>query len=244
MVSPFLLFCCIIAEAQCSLCELKKTLAKIHFLCRVTIINFLQTLSENLRQTTWWEFIGVLAGIISVYFSKKENILVYPTGMLNTIIYVYLSFKFHLFGEAVVNFYYTLMSIYGWFLWSRRNEKKQQVVAIRHSTPKEWVYQLLFFAFFYLSIYFSLRYLKQNFYEGAIPWADALASATAFTGMWLMARKKVESWWWWIATNITSIPLYFVKGLAFTSVQYVVLLLLAISGLIEWHRKANQLASR
>jgi nicotinamide mononucleotide transporter len=89
-------------------------------------------------------------------------------------------------------------------------------------------------------IFFSLSYLKQVFYEGAIPWADAFASATAFTGMWLMAKKKVESWIWWILTNIASIPLYFVKGLVFTSVYYVVLLVLAFLGLAEWKRRARE----
>lgn len=102
------------------------------------------------------------------------------------------------------------------------------------------LYQVLFFIFFYLSIYFALVYLKENFFKGAIPWADAFASATAFTGMWLMTRKKVESWYWWIATNIASIPLYFVKGLVFTSVYYFVLLIMAVWGLLEWIKRAKQ----
>jgi nicotinamide mononucleotide transporter len=88
-------------------------------------------------------------------------------------------------------------------------------------------------------LFFSLTELKQSFASGAIPWADALASATAYTGMWLMAKKKVASWYWWIATNITSIPLYFMKGYVFTSVQFMVLLILAIQGLISWYKKAQ-----
>jgi nicotinamide mononucleotide transporter len=69
--------------------------------------------------------------------------------------------------------------------------------------------------------------------------ADGFASATAFTGMWLMAKKKVESWYWWIATNIASIPLYFSKGYVFTSFYYLVLLVLAFGGLMEWKRRAT-----
>ena len=91
----------------------------------------------------------------------------------------------------------------------------------------------------YVALYFSLEVLKTYFAPGAIPWADALASAAAFTGMWLMAKKKVESWYWWIATNICSIPLYFVKGYVFTSVFYFVLLIMAFSGLIEWSKRAG-----
>jgi nicotinamide mononucleotide transporter len=99
--------------------------------------------------------------------------------------------------------------------------------------------QLVFAGSLYVIIFLALTYLKKYFYPGAIPWADAFASATAYAGMWLMAKKKVESWYWWIATNIASVPLYFVKGLAFTSVFYFILLFMAFWGLAEWQRRAH-----
>lgn len=202
--------------------------------------HIVQQFFEGLQKTTPLEYIAVFAGIASVWFSKKENILVYPVGLINTIIYIYLSFKYHLIGEASVNFYYTVMSLYGWALWSKKDVRQHHLLQITFSTATQWVQQLLFFLFFYVVVYFSLVFLKQLFASGAIPWADAFASATAYTGMWLMAKKKVESWYWWIATNIASIPLYFVKGLVFTSVYYTVLLALAVSGLAEWKRRAKQ----
>lgn len=194
---------------------------------------------RGLLQTTWLEAIAVVMGIVSVYFSRKENILVYPTGLINTTIYIWLSYSGQLFGEATVNLYYTIMSIYGWLLWTKRKEDRELAVHVEYSDRKMWIQQLRFFAFFYLVIFTALYYLKKEFAPGVIPAADAFASATAFTGMWLMTRKKVESWWWWIATNITSIPLYFVKGYVFTSVYYLVLLVMAISGLIEWRKRAE-----
>lgn len=194
---------------------------------------------NSYSDASWLERIAVFAGIASVYFSRIENILVYPVGLINTTIYIYLSFKYHLPGEASVNFYYTVMSIYGWYMWLKKDEHHQKVLHITYSDKKMWLYQALFFLFFYASIYFSLLYLKQIFFEGAIPWGDAFASATAFTGMWLMTRKKVESWYWWICTNIASIPLYFAKGLVFTSVYYFVLLVMAVLGLIEWKKRAQ-----
>jgi nicotinamide mononucleotide transporter len=205
----------------------------------MTINQFLEQLINGIKQTGFLEFIGVFAGIASVWFSRKENILVYPVGLVNTIIYIYLSVKGHLLGEASVNLYYTVMSIYGWILWSRKDQVKHETVLhITHSTAKEWMVQLLFFAAFYFAIFFSLTWAKQAFAPEAIPWADAFASATAYTGMWLMARKKVDSWIWWIATNMASIPLYFIKGYVFTSVQFLVLLILAVAGLISWQKKA------
>ena len=127
-----------------------------------------------------------------------------------------------------------------WFLWFKKDKHNQKsVLQITYSTKREWVWQLLFFGSFYIVIFFVLTLAKKSFAEGAIPWADAFASATAYTGMWLMAKKKVESWWWWIATNIASIPLYFVKSLVFTSFQYLLLLILAIAGLYSWILKAK-----
>ena len=198
-----------------------------------------QQFIEGIKQTTWIEFIAVFTGIASVWFSRLENILVYPLGIINTVIYIWLSLKGQLLGEASVNIYYTVMSIYGWMLWTKRDETQQHLVQISFSNKKWWAYQLLFFAAFYLAIFFSLTYLKKSFAPGVIPWADAFASSTAFTGMWLMTKKKVESWYWWIATNIASVPLYFVKQYVFTSVYYIVLLIMAVFGLIEWMKRAS-----
>ena len=197
-----------------------------------------QEFITGMKQTGWLEYIAVFAGIISVWYSRKENILVYPTGLLNTIFYIYLSLKGGLLGEASVNFYYTVMSIYGWIMWSKKNSQHENVVKITKASGKEWGYHVLFFAVFYVVLYFAIGWMSSKGYiKGAIPWADAFASATAYTGMWLMTKKKVESWYWWIATNIASIPLYFVKHYVFTSVYYVVLLAMAIMGLLEWMRK-------
>lgn len=192
----------------------------------------------GLQNAAWYEIVAAFAGIASVWFSRIESIWVYPVGLINTIIYIFISYKYHLLGEATVNFYYTVMSIYGWWLWARKDEQTHTyLLNITKSTRKEWAQQLLFFAAIFIIYYLVLHYAKQYFFEGVIPFADAFATATAFTGMWLMAKKKVESWYWWLATNITSIPLYFVKNLMFTSVQYMVLLVLAIFGLLEWKRK-------
>jgi nicotinamide mononucleotide transporter len=201
--------------------------------------DFFQNFISQVQQTSLLEYIAVVTGIASVFFSKKENILVYPVGLINTIIYVYISIKGSLFGEASVNFYYTVMSIYGWILWARKDKQDQIVLHIKDSSLKEWLQQLLFFAFFYVTIFLALTWAKNAFYANTIPALDSFASATAFTGMWLMAKKKVESWYWWIATNVTSIPLYFIKGYALTSVYYVILLVLAVFGLIEWKQRAK-----
>lgn len=206
----------------------------------MNIQQILEAFIQGMKSTGPIEYIAVFAGIISVWYSRKENILVYPVGLINTIFYIYLSFKGGLLGEATVNGYYTVMSIYGWIMWSRKDKQQHVVLHITRSSKKEWMQHLLFFSLFYLVIFVALTYLKQNFAPGAIPWADAMASASAFTGMWLMTKKKTESWIWWIITNISSIPLYFVKNYVFTSVYYLVLLIMAIAGYLEWKKRETQ----
>ena len=132
------------------------------------------------------------------------------------------------------------MSIYGWVLWSKKDAGHHIILKITKANGKEWAQYLLFFISFYIVIFLALTELKKSFAPTAIPWADVFASATAFTGMWLMTKKKVESWYWWIATNIASIPLYFVKHYVFTSVYYVILLIMAVFGLMAWLKKTNE----
>lgn len=113
-----------------------------------------QEFVTGMQQTSWLEYIAVFAGIGSVWFSRIENIWVYPIGLISTIIYVYLSFKFHLVGEASVNIYYSVLSIYGWVLWARKDQHQQHVLHITYLSKKEWLLHLAFFIGIYLVIYF------------------------------------------------------------------------------------------
>lgn len=191
---------------------------------------------QGLLATSLLEAVAVCSGILSVYFSRKLIVWVYPTGLVSTIIYTYLCWKGHLIGEASVNLYYTAMSVYGWYLWTRRNTAKTPVLQVTMDTRKAIVYQLVAFTALYLLLYGALQVFQQYFAPEAIPWADAAASASAYIGMYLMAKKKIMSWFWWIITNAISIPLYFVKGYVFTSVQFMVLLVLAVLGAKAWHQ--------
>lgn len=202
--------------------------------------NFFHSFLNGLQHTSILEYIAVVSGIVSVWFSRKTSVWVYPTGLINTIIYIWLSYQMSLYGEASVNLYYTIMSIYGWWMWTRRNEQHQLIVEVQWSSKKDWMAQLSFFTIAYIVLYLILDHVRNAFAAETIPWADALASASAYTAMWLMTRKKVESWYWWIITNITSIPLYFVKGYMVTSVYYIILLIMAFAGLATWIRKTTK----
>lgn len=201
----------------------------------MNMLNVFQQFVSEIQQTTLLEFLGVVFGIGSVFFSRKENILVYPVGMVSTVIFIYLYIIHGLYADASVNFYYTVMSVIGWIMWSRKKEGSE-ILHITKSNKKEWIQSIIFFIVCWIILFVVLK----NFTDSTVPQADAFASAAAFTGMWLMNKKKVENWIWWIITNIASIPLNYYKGLAFTSFQYIVLLVLAIAGLKEWTKKVNQ----
>ena len=193
-----------------------------------------QRLWEGLLATTPLEFTAVVFGIASVVFSRLENIWVYPTGIVNTTIYIYLSIIAGLYAEAGVNFYYTVMSVVGWVLWSQK-KGTEDALRITRSDRREWSLALAFFGAAWVALYVVLR----QFTDSTVPLADGFASAAAYTGMWLMARKKLENWLWWILTNIASIPLYFIKGYVFTSFQYLVFLVLAVMGYVAWRRRVQ-----
>src|SRR4051794_12445021 len=111
---------------------------------------------DGMLQTSVLEYIAVFFGIASVWYSKMEHILVYPVGLVSTIIYTYLSINGHLFGEASVNIFYTIMSVYGWYLWTRKDREKHPLLMITRSTVPEWIAQLSFFAAMYGVIFICL----------------------------------------------------------------------------------------
>jgi nicotinamide mononucleotide transporter len=191
----------------------------------------------ELKSTGWLEFIGVITGIASVIFSRKENILVFPVGIISTAIYIYVYITHGLYADASVNFYYTVMSFIGWFMWAGKKDGIT-VLSITKSTGKEWRISLLFFFICWAVLFTVLK----KFTDSTVPQADSFTSAAALTGMWLMNKKKIENWVWWIITDLVSIPLNFYKHLAFTSFQYLVFLILAIMGYITWKNKEKKQA--
>ncbi len=208
------------------------------------------------------EFIAAFFGVISVFFAKKENILVFPTGIISTGLYVYLLSQWSLYGDLIINIYYTLMSIYGWYMWSKIIDDKDKHIPISNSGRKDKLKAFGIFAFtsvFVIAVYRfynvmpndlgfadSIRYAFEKMTSGSLtefrkatPFMDTFTTGAAFAAMWLMANKKIENWIFWIAVNTVSIPLYFVKGYGFTGIQYTIFLILAIYGYREWKQKMS-----
>jgi len=189
-------------------------------------------LYQNLVDSSILEAIAVFFGILSVWYAKKENILVFPTGIISVVIYIYICFFAKLYADMGINFVYFVMSVYGWYMWSRKDESKP-LLPIRWCTKKEH----LISAAMLIGFFFILSYFLSNYTDSNVPIIDSATTSIFIVGMWLMARKKIENWIYWIIGDLISIPLYFYKDLALTSIQFTVFLVLAILGFIEWRRK-------
>ena len=186
---------------------------------------------NGVYQTSALEWIAVICGVASVVYSMRENILVYPTGIISVTIYVYLAFQYKLYADMGVNGYYFVMSVYGWYYWTNTDGNKDQV-PVTVNSMKENLYSLgILFGSFALLILFLL-----NFTDSDVPIWDAATTSFAILGMWLMARKKLENWIAWIIADLISIPLYFYKGLVLTSFQFLIFTVLAIMGYFAWKK--------
>lgn len=182
------------------------------------------------------EIVAVLFGFMSVWYSKQNKIWVFPTGMISTAIFVYLLLKWELLGDMMINAYYFIMSIYGWYIWTRKNENSQ-VTPISSIKKNEKLISIFIFISTLFFVY--IIYNAFNKWTSWVAYVDTLTTAVFFVGMWLMARRKIENWVFWIIGNIISVPLYFYKGFTFTSFQYLGFTVIAIFGYIAWKKNLN-----
>ena len=188
------------------------------------------------------EIFAVIFGFLSVWFSKNNNVLVFPTGLINTSIFVYLLVKWDLLGDMIINVYYFIVSIYGWYYWTRKNSKNNYTPISMVDKNDQKIILIISIA---SAIFVSLMYSYFNKWSGMVSYIDILTTSIFFAGMWLMARRKIESWIFWIIGDLISIPLYLYKGLAFTSFQYFIFTFIAILGYYKWksiYNRKNQIA--
>lgn len=197
--------------------------------------DFFDLLYQNLTHTTWLEAVAVLFGLLSVWYARKENILVYPTGIISVLIYVYICYFAGLYADMGINGFYFLMSVYGWYKWTH-HDSEQQTIVISYNSVTQHVVSIIATIAFFVVLYFVLS----QYTDSTVPVWDSATTAIFIVGMWLMALKKVENWIFWIIGDFVSIPLYFYKGLALTSFQFTIFLMLAVWGYIEWRGRVKE----
>ncbi|MFL2638673.1 MAG: nicotinamide riboside transporter PnuC [Flavobacteriaceae bacterium] len=182
------------------------------------------------------EIIAVVFGLLSVWFSKQNNVMVFPTGMISTSIFVYLLYKWILLGDMLINAYYFIISIYGWYFWTRK--EKNGVTPITKLSNKEKKISIYIFISSVILIFVVYQYFDK--WDSITAYVDNLTTAIFFVAMWLMANRKIENWIFWIIGDVISVPLYFYKGLTFTSLQYLIFTFIAIAGYYSWKQILNK----
>lgn len=189
---------------------------------------------EQLQQTSILEWIAVGFGVSEVFLAKRNNIWLYPTGIISIVLSMYLLLKVELFAEVALNLYYLGMSCYGWILWKKR--KNMPEIKVSWTSKKELTIAILISTIGFIVLYLILRY----FTTSTVPILDAVVSSTAWAGMWLLARRKIENWLFLNLSNIIAIPLLFHKKLIMFSVLTTILFVVAIFGFIDWKRIYKQ----
>jgi nicotinamide mononucleotide transporter len=204
----------------------------------MSIISIWQQFTENVIQTHWEEWLSTILQIASVWYAKKNKVLVYPTGIIGVLLASYIYYFISdppLYADAILNIYYFFMSIYGWYNWLQKNDE-QLVFPISWCNKKELTIGICIFIFFWGLIYYMLISITNS----NTPILDSLVSSTAVISMWWMAKRKMENWIAWIVSNIVAIPLNFYKGFMLFTMMYILFLGLAFSGFKEWKVKIKK----
>ena len=183
------------------------------------------------------EIVAVIFGLLSVWFSKQNKILVYPTGLISTSIFVYLLLKWGLLGDMMINAYYFIMSLYGWYIWTRKVDA-EHYTPITRVTKKENITSVIIFISTIIFVFTVYQVFDK--WNSWTAYVDTITTAIFFVGMWLMAKRKVENWIYWIIGDLISIPLYFYKGFTFTSIQYLIFTILAFYGYNAWKKNTDK----
>ena len=197
------------------------------------------------------EIIATFFGLLSVFFSMKRNIWVYPTGIISTTIYVYILFNFGLLGDMLINVYYSIMSIYGWISWNKNTDN--QIISVDFAKKKDWLVGLILFVLSFIAVcgvYYFKPFIDNHFSMNGVSlgfqqldwanWLDIFTTSLFLIGMWFMAKRKVENWLFWIVGDLICVPMMLYKGLGITSLQYLVFTIMAVMGYLEWLKQVKK----
>lgn len=180
------------------------------------------------------EWIGVSFGVAEVLLARANKIWLYPCGIVSVIISTYIFFHAGLYAESGLNLYYLVMSIYGWWWWLNRRD--HAAPDITRANKKDWLITASIVAGAFAVLYFILRY----FTDSTVPIFDSWVSATAWAGMWLLAKRKIENWILLNISNAFAIPLLLYKGLPLYAALTLFLFIIAVLGYIDWNRIIKQ----
>ncbi|MAJ06765.1 MAG: nicotinamide mononucleotide transporter [Crocinitomicaceae bacterium] len=202
------------------------------------LILFLYSLIILKNLTFYLEICAVFTGIISVWFAKKENILLYPIGTVSVLIWIYLCWIAEIYSQAVINLFFFVMNIYGWYNWSRKDNSEKNKVQIKFSSLKENLFYIIVAGLLTWLIYSALSNVEILNFNWKFVLIESFITTLNFIAMWLMAWKRVENWVLWIIGDIFCIPLFVFKEYYLSVAQFSIFIIIAFMGYFEWKKKA------
>ena len=194
------------------------------------LVSWIHLFLQQVAQTSWIEWLAVGFSVAEVLLARANKVALYPAGIIATLLSVYLFITSGLYAESLLNGYYIVMSIYGWWYWVKKKDKSP--VPITFTDKKEWGTVAAIVAGGFIVLYLTL----ENFTPSTVPLCDAFVSATAWAGMWLLAKRKVENWILLNISNAVAIPLLFYKHLPLYAALTIFLFVVAVQGYFQWKK--------
>lgn len=189
---------------------------------------------KEIIQTDWLQWTAVALGVAEVLFAMSNKIWLYPTGIASILLSAYILFQSGLYAECLLNGYYLVMSVYGWWYWIKKRDRP--AVKISACNKNDWmIVSIITFPGFVL-----LAFILKKFTPSTVPLWDAWVSSTAWAGMWLLAKRKIENWILLNISNAFAIPLLFYKHLPLYAALTIFLFIVAIQGFIKWNKIMRQ----
>lgn len=208
--------------------------------------NFWSEVVGYASQINFLEFLGLVFGLLAVWYLIKQNILTWPAG----IIYVFISFvifwKIQLYGDFILHIFFLILNIYGWYYWLRgKKEDEDELPVTTFNLKSNLKIATVTLAGVGIFGYFleQLHYIIDGLEPAALPYWDATTSILSVTGMWLTTRKKIENWYYWLVVDILATGIYIYKGIYFYALLYFIYIFLVASGLIAWRKSMKEIQS-
>jgi nicotinamide mononucleotide transporter len=193
--------------------------------------NWWHLLLQQIGETDWLQWTAVILGVAEVLLAKANNIWLYPTGIAGTLLSIYILLHAQLYAESLLNLYYVVMSVYGWWYWIKK--KDLPVVKIAYASKRDWIIVLLMCSVGFVVLAVLLKYCTPS----TVPLSDAFVSATAWAGMWLLAKRRIENWILLNISNLIAVPLLFYKQLPMFALLTIFLFIIAVQGYFSWKKQ-------
>ena len=192
----------------------------------------------NWLQAHYIEIVGVVFSVIYLLFSIRQNILLWPTGMISAILYMVVFFQAKFYADMGLNVYYFFISIYGWIVWQKGKGDGGRRITI---VGIQWKQGLILAGLTALA-FMGIGLILDRYTDSPVPYWDALTTAMSFTATWMLARKILEHWIIWIIVDAISMGLYLYRGLYPTMILFAIYTTMAVIGYLEW-KKSQSLTS-